>query len=170
MGPMALPRDSQKTKRDNDLTPKLGEDCPVDIQGLSGARPNSGADIGWKNAVPADTRNGAEFSTEAKKNRREDEYPGPAQSATQPASPWASLPFVGKGTARPLNFWQTQPGDDGEDDCRRGAAYAGLALAAARANSAPFLIGWIMADMIEAGRAGQLELAFIHAIAGEIPR
>jgi hypothetical protein len=145
----------------------LGETRPLDLQGISEAIPKPQTDATQGNAVPDGPRNGAE-SKMAVENRHGDGYAKLAKNAS--ASPWASLPFVGKGTARPLNFWQTQPGDDGEVDCRRGAAYAALAIAAARANAAPFLIGWIMADMIEAGRAGQLELAFIRAIVGELPR
>ncbi len=164
---VALPRECPETKPGNDLASNLGETRPLDPQGISESPPKPQTDATQGNAVPDGPRNGAKNEL-AVENRQGDGYAKPAKNAS--ASPWASLPFVGKGTDRPLNFWQTQPGDDGEDDCRRGADYAALAIAAARANAAPFLIGWIMADMIEAGRAGQLELAFVHAIAGELPR
>jgi hypothetical protein len=87
-----------------------------------------------------------------------------------PEAPWASLPFVGEGTERPLNFWKVTPEDDGEADARRGAEYGAMALAAKRRTGFAPLVGWIIADMIAGGRCGQLELGFINHITGEKPR
>lgn len=83
------------------------------------------------------------------------------------------LPFVRDRRRNDDNdqrsFWDVQPINVWIEDCRVGDEYGRLYLNRLCSCGAP-LLGWIIADMVKAGRYTGIEAGFVGAIAAAIPK
>jgi hypothetical protein len=91
----------------------------------------------------------------------------PAVAAATRAHPAPRLPFVltrrgpGSCDSRYKSLWHVTPSGVWHQDCKLGEEYARIYLEQEQAGKLVPLLGWIVRDMIAAGRYTGIEAAFI---------